>query len=56
LGLGSLLQPAVTDAAGNVTPAVYSGMLAPDIYSGMGRRGRHAKMVHAGRLIGAIVV
>jgi amino acid transporter len=56
LGLGSLLQPAVTDAAGNVTPAVYSGMLAPDIYSGMGVAAVMAKMVHAGRLIGAIVV
>jgi len=56
LGLGSLLQPAVTDAAGNVTPAVYSGMLAPDIYSGMGVAAVMAKMVHAGRLVGAIVV
>src|SRR6266851_8139724 len=56
LGLGTLLQPAVTDAAGNVTPAVYSGMLAPDIYSGMGVAAVMAKMVHAGRLIGAIVV
>ena len=56
LGLGSLLQPAVTDAAGDVTPAVYSGMLAPDIYSGMGVAAVMAKMVHAGRLIGAIVV
>jgi amino acid transporter len=56
LGLGSLQQPAVTDAAGNVTPAVYSGMLAPDIYSGMGVAAVMAKMVHAGRLIGAVVV
>lgn len=37
LGLGQLITPAVTDAAGNVTSAaVYDGMLAPDIYSGMG--------------------
>jgi amino acid transporter len=56
LGLGTLLQPAVTDAAGNVTPAVYSGMLAPDIYSGMGVAAVMAKMVHAGRLLGAVVV
>jgi amino acid transporter len=56
LGLGTLLQPAVTDAAGNVTPAVYSGMLAPDIYSGMGVAAVMANMVHAGRLAGAIVV
>jgi amino acid transporter len=56
LGLGSLLQPAVTDAAGIVTPAVYSGMLAPDIYSGMGVAAVMAKMVHAGRLLGAVVV
>jgi amino acid transporter len=56
LGLGSLVQPAVTDAAGNVTPAVYSGMLAPDIYSGMGVAAVMGKMVHAGRLVGAVVV
>jgi amino acid transporter len=57
LGLGSLLHPALTDAAGNVTtPAVYSGMLAPDIYSGMGVAAVMAKMVHAGRVAGAIVV
>ncbi|MGP1715994.1 MAG: APC family permease [Methylophilus sp.] len=37
LGLGQLITPAITDAAGNVTSAaVYDGMLAPDIYSGMG--------------------
>ncbi|WP_018987040.1 APC family permease [Methylophilus methylotrophus] len=37
LGLGQMITPAVTDAAGNVTSAaVYDGMLAPDIYSGMG--------------------
>lgn len=37
LGLGQLITPAVTDAAGDVTSAaVYDGMLAPDIYSGMG--------------------
>lgn len=32
------------------------GMLAPDIYSGMGVAAVMAKMVHAGRLLGAIVV
>jgi amino acid transporter len=57
LGLGTLLQPAVLDAAGNVVSApVYSGMLAPDIYSGMGVAAVMANMVHAGRLIGAVVV
>src|SRR6202043_1784736 len=33
-----------------------SGMLAPDVYSGMGVATIMAKMVHAGRLAGAIVV
>src|SRR6202789_4455641 len=57
LGLGTLLQPAVLDAAGNLISApVYSGMLAPDIYSGMGVAAVMAKMVHAGRLIGTVVV
>jgi amino acid transporter len=57
LGLGSLVTPAVVDASGTVTtPAVYSGMLAPDVYSGMGVAAIMAKMVHAGRLIGAVVV
>ena len=57
LGLGTLLHPAVADAAGNVTtPAVYSGMLAPDIYSGMGVAAVMANMVHAGRLVGVVVV
>jgi amino acid transporter len=57
LGLGTLLHPAVLDSAGNVTsPAVYSGMLSPDIYSGMGVASVMAKMVHAGRLAGAVVV
>jgi amino acid transporter len=57
LGLGTLVQPAVVDAAGSVTAApVYGGMLAPDIYSGMGVAAVMAKMVHAGRLIGAVVV
>lgn len=57
LGLGTLLHPAVLDAAGNVTtPAVYGGMLAPDIYSGMGVASVMAKMVHAGRFIGVVVV
>jgi amino acid transporter len=57
LGLGTLVQPAIVDGAGNVTAApVYGGMLAPDIYSGMGVAAVMAKMVHAGRLIGAVVV
>jgi amino acid transporter len=57
LGLGSLLEPAVLDAAGHVTtPAVYGGMLAPDIYSGMGVSAVMAKMVHAGRIGGVVVV
>jgi amino acid transporter len=57
LGLGSLLQPAVIDAAGVITtPAVYGGMLAPDIYSGMGVSAVMAKMVHAGQIGGVVVV
>ena len=57
LGLGSMIHPALIDAAGTVTtPAEYGGMLAPDIYSGMGVAAVMAQMVHAGRLVGAIVV
>ncbi len=57
LGLGTQVAPAVIDAGGAVTtPAVYSGMLAPDIYNGMGVAAVMAKMVHAGRFIGAVVV
>jgi amino acid transporter len=57
LGLGTLVHPAIIDAAGNVTtPAEYSGMLAPEINSGMGVAAVMAKMVHAGRLVGVIVV
>jgi len=57
LGLGTLVHPAVVDAAGQVTTAAeYSGMLAPDIYSGMGVAAVMAKMVHAGQLVGVIVV
>src|SRR5271166_3258695 len=57
LGLGRLLHPAVLDAAGQViTPAEYGGMLAPDVYSGMGVAAIMAKMVHAGRLVGIVVV
>src|SRR5271168_3950583 len=33
-----------------------AGMLSPDIYSGMGVAAVMSKMVHAGRLVGAIVV
>jgi len=57
LGLGTMIQPAVIDAAGRITtPAVYSGMLAPDIYSGMGVAAVIAKMVHAGQIGGVVVV
>src|SRR5271154_5050370 len=57
LGMGTLVHPAVLDAAGQVTtPAEYSGMLAPDIYAGTGVAAVMAKMVHAGRLVGSIVV
>jgi amino acid transporter len=57
LGLGTLIQPAVVDAAGAVTtPAVYGGMLAPEIYSGMGVAAVMAKMVHAGQVAGVVVV
>ena len=57
LGLGSLMHPAVVDAAGHVTTAAeYGGMLAPDIYSGMGVAAIMAKMVHAGAIIGLLVV
>src|SRR3984893_11165450 len=57
LGLGSLVHPAIVDAAGQVTTAAeYGGMLAPDIYSGMGVAAVMAKMVHAGRLGGVGVV
>jgi amino acid transporter len=57
LGLGTLIHPAVVDAAGHVTTqAEYSGMLAPEISSGMGVAAVMAKMVHAGRLVGIIVV
>ena len=57
LGLGSLVSPALLDMAGHVTtPAVYGGMLAPDIYSGRGVAAIMATMVHAGKLIGVVVV
>src|SRR5579862_9631858 len=57
LGMGSVVHPAIIDAAGNVaTPAVYGGMLAPEINSGMGVAAVMAKMVHAGQFVGAIVV
>ena len=57
LGLGTMIQPAVIDAAGRITtPAVYSGMLATDIYSGMGVAAVMARMVHAGQIGGVVVV
>jgi len=57
LGLGELVKPAVLDAHGAVvTPATYSGMLAPDIYSGMGVAKVMARMIHAGQLLGTVLV
>ena len=57
LGLGTLVTPAVVDSAGTVmTPAVYTGMLAPDIYNGLGVAAVMTNMVHAGHLLGAVVV
>jgi amino acid transporter len=57
LGLGQLVKPALLDAHGAVvTPAVYSGMLAPEIYSGMGVARVMAQMVHAGELVGTVLV
>jgi amino acid transporter len=45
LGLGSLLHPAVIDAAGQVIkPAEYGGMLASDIYDGTGVAAVMARM------------
>src|ERR1700678_4044410 len=55
LGLGRLVHPAVLDAGGQViTPAEYGGMLAPQIYDGTGVAAVMARMVHAGRLVGAV--
>ena len=60
LGLGQLVTPAVTDAAGKVvTPAVYSGILNADIYSGMGVAKAMSGMLHLGgfeRIIVAMLV
>jgi len=57
LGLGHLITPAVTDAAGKVTtPAVYDGMLAPDIYSGMGVAAALSNMLGGGKFIGGVLV
>lgn len=57
LGLGHLVTPAVTDAAGNVTTgAVYDGMLAPDIYSGMGVAGVLSSMLGGSKLIVTVLV
>lgn len=57
LGLGHLVTPAVTDAAGNVTTAaVYDGMLAPEIYSGMGVSGVLSSMLGGSELIVTILV
>ena len=57
LGLGNLVHPATLDAAGQITaPAEYGGMLAPDIYSGTGVGAVMARMVHAGQIVGAVVI
>jgi amino acid transporter len=57
LGLGTMVSPAVLDAAGAVvTPAVYDGMLAPGIYSGMGVASALADMVGGGKVIAAILI
>ncbi|MDE1169108.1 MAG: APC family permease [Pseudomonas sp.] len=57
LGLGQLVTPAVTDAAGVITtPAVYSGMLAPDIYSGMGVGTVMAQSIGGGKLVQNVVL
>jgi amino acid transporter len=57
LGLGSLVTPAVVDAAGVVvTPAVYDGMLAPAIYSGMGVAAALSDMAGGGKFIGNLMV
>ncbi|HTI66011.1 MAG TPA: APC family permease [Caulobacteraceae bacterium] len=61
LGVGQLVTPAVTDAAGKViSPAVYSGILNGDIYSGMGVAKAMSGMLHLGggfeRIIVAMLV
>jgi amino acid transporter len=57
LGLGSMVTPAVIDAAGVVvTPAVYDGMLAPAIYSGMGVAAALSDMAGGGKFIGNLMV
>lgn len=57
LGLGQLVTPAVTDAAGVViTPAVYDGMLAPEIYSGMGVAAAMADMAGVGKVLENIMI
>jgi amino acid transporter len=57
LGVGQLISPAVTDAAGAVVkPAEYSGILASDIYSGMGVGRALSAMVHAGAIGERIIV
>ena len=57
LGLGQMVTPAVTDAAGNVTAAAtYNGMLAPEIYSGMGVAGALSGMLGGGAFIANILV
>lgn len=57
LGLGHLITPAVTDAAGTVTtPAVYDGMLAPDIYSGMGVAAALSGMLGGGKFVAGVLV
>jgi amino acid transporter len=57
LGVGQMITPAVTDAAGHVVkPAEYSGILNSEIYSGMGVAKAMAGMLHAGGLVERIIV
>jgi len=57
LGLGQMVTPAVTDAAGVVTtPAVYDGMLAADIASGMGVAAAMADMIGGGKVVQTVMI
>lgn len=57
LGLGSMVSPAVVDAAGAViSPAVYDGMLESSIYSGMGVAAAFANIIGGGAFIANVMV
>ncbi|MBR0567023.1 APC family permease [Azoarcus sp. L1K30] len=57
LGLGQLVTPEVTDAAGNVvSAAVYDGILAPEIYSGMGVAQAMAHMIGGGAMVERVLM